>query len=94
MRSPRPRAVAASWAFVVSLFTASWTAIAIAAEGFTVAAIETYKTFVFPNKPRGKFAGKPIHFPEHLERRKRFLPLYFGIWALVLGHLVWALAER
>jgi hypothetical protein len=89
-RSP---AVAASWAFVVSSFTGSWTVIAIAAEGFTVASIETYKTFFFPNKPRGKFAGKPIIHPEHLERRKAFVPLYAGIWLLVLGHLAWALAR-
>jgi len=75
----------------VSQFTTSWPVIAIAAEGFTVASIETYKTFFFPHKPRGKFAGKPILFPEHLERRKRFVPLYAGIWALVLGHLAWAL---
>ena len=87
-RSP---AVAASWALVVSQFTTSWPVIAIAAEGFTVASIETYKTFFFPHKPRGKFAGKPILFPEHLERRQRFVPLYAGIWALVLGHLAWAL---
>jgi hypothetical protein len=88
-RSP---AVAASWAFIVSLTVSSWTAIAIAAEGFTVASIETYKTFCFPNKPRGKFAGKPILHPEHLEQRRRFVPLYFGIWALVTAHLVAALA--
>jgi hypothetical protein len=87
-RSP---AVAASWAFIVSLFVASWPAIAIAAEGFTVASIETYKTFFFPNKPRGKFAGKPILHPEHLERRRKFVPLYTAIWVLVLGHLVIAL---
>ena len=87
-RSP---AVAASWAFVVSLLTASWPVIAIAAEGFTVASIETYKTFFFPNKPRGKFAGKPILHPEHLERRRAFVPLYAGIWLLVLAHLAWAL---
>jgi len=87
-RSP---AVAASWAFVVSLFISSWTAIAIAAEGFTVASIETYKTFFFPNKPRGKFAGKPILHPEHLSRRRAFVPLYATIWLLVLIHLAWAL---
>jgi hypothetical protein len=46
------------------------------------------------SKPRGKFAGKPILHPEHLERRRRFLPLYFGIWALVVGHFVWAIAQR
>ena len=84
-RSP---GVAASWAFIVSSFTPSWAIIAIAAEGFTVASIETYKTFFFPNKPRGKFAGKPILHPEHLQRRKKFVPLYAGIWLLVLGHLV------
>lgn len=87
-RSP---GVAASWAFVVSFFCSSWTALAIAAEGFTVASIETYKTFVFPNKPRGKFAGKPILHPEYLEKRKKFAPLYFGIWALVAAHFVWGL---
>jgi len=87
-RSP---AVAASWALVVSLFTPSWPAIAIAAEGFTVASIETYKTFCFPHKPRGKFAGKPILHPEHLERRQAFVPLYAAIWLAVLGHLGWAL---
>jgi hypothetical protein len=90
-RSP---AVAASWAFIVSLFCSSWAAIAIAAEGFTVASIETYKTFCFPHKPRGKFANKPIHHPEHLERRRRFVPLYLGIWLLVLGHLVAGLWQR
>jgi hypothetical protein len=87
-RSP---AVAACWALVVSRFTTSWPVIAIAAEGFTVASIETYKTFCFPARPRGKFAGKPILYPEHLERRHRFVPVYAAIWALVLGHLGWAL---
>jgi hypothetical protein len=86
-RSP---GVAASWAFVVAHFTQSWVILAIAAEGFTVAAIETYKTFFFPNKPRGKFCGKPILHPQYLEFRKSFVPVYFGIWAIVLGHLVWA----
>ena len=82
-RSP---AVAASWAFVVAHFTASWTVIAIAAEGFTVASIETYKTFFFPNKPRGKFAGKPILHPEFLQVRRKFVPVYTAIWALVIAH--------
>ena len=89
-RSP---AVAASWAFVVSLFTSSWTAIAIAAEGFTVASIETYKTFFFPNKPRGKFAGMPIRFPHFLRWRYRFAPLYAAIWAAIVVHLAIAFAQ-
>jgi hypothetical protein len=86
-RSP---AVAAAWALVVSQLTTSWPVIAIAAEGFTVASIETYKTFGFPDRPRGKFADKPVLFAEHLERRRRFVPIYAAIWALVLGHLGWA----
>lgn len=89
-RSP---GVAASWAAICAHFTASWVVLAIAAEGFTVAGIETYKTFVFPNKPRGKFANKPILHPQYLTFRKNFLPLYFGIWAIVLVHLVWGLSR-
>ena len=84
-RSP---AVAATWAFIVSLFTSSWPIIAIAAEGFTVASIETYKTFFFPNKPRGKFAGKPILFPKILEQRKYVAVLYAAIWLAVATILV------
>jgi len=87
-RSP---AVAASWAFVVSQLTGSWAVIAIAAEGLAVASIETYKTFGFPDKPRGKFAGKPIDHPAYLERRRAFVPVFAAIWALVLIHLGWAL---
>jgi len=87
-RSP---AVAASWALVVSQLTPSWPVIALAAEGFTVASIETYKTFGFPDRPRGKFAGKPILHPEQLARRRGFVPVYAAIWALVVGHLGWAL---
>jgi hypothetical protein len=89
-RSP---SIAASWAFVVAQFTPSWTVMAIAAEGFTVASIETYKKFLFPDKPPGKFAGKPITHPEYLVVRRAFVPVFFGIWVLVIGHLVWALAR-
>jgi len=68
--------------------------IALGGEGFTVATLETYKTFFFPNKPRGKFAGMPITNPEYLTKRKAFIPLYFGIWAIVLAHLVMGLVSR
>jgi hypothetical protein len=60
--------------------------------GYTVATTETYKTFFFPSKPRGKFAGKPVRFPEWLEQRKRFVPLYVAVWALLLLGFVVALA--
>jgi hypothetical protein len=89
-RSP---SIAVSWAFVMSQFTSSWTVIALAAEGFTVASIETYKKFGEPDKPPGKFAGKPVTHPEYLVARLAFRPVFFGIWALVLGHLAWALAS-
>lgn len=52
--------------------------------GYTVATTETWKTFFFPSIPRGKFAGKPILFPDMLRHRQYFVPLYVGIWILVL----------
>jgi len=89
-RSP---GVAAAWAVIVVQFDVSWIVLAIAAEGFTVMSIETYKTFFFPSKPRGKFAGKPVTNPEYLEIRKKFVFHYFAIWAVVLVHLAWGLAR-
>ncbi len=86
--------VAAAWALVVSRFTSSWVTIALAAEGLTVASIETYKTFARPDRPRGKFAGKPVAYPEALEQRKPFARLYLAIWIVVLVQLVVALARE
>jgi hypothetical protein len=62
----------------------------LAATGYTVAATETYKTFFFPSKPRGKFAGMPIRFPEMRRRRQRFVPLYVAIWVVVLAAIAGA----
>lgn len=59
--------------------------------GYTVATTETYKTFFFPSKPRGKFANKPVLFPDWLEKRKRFVPLYVLIWVLILSGFAVAL---
>jgi hypothetical protein len=81
-RSP---VVAALYGLAIHSFTASYVVIALASIGFTVATLETYKTFFFPSKPRGKFAGKPILFPEMLERRRAFVPVYVLIWASVLA---------
>jgi hypothetical protein len=64
------------WAVLVAFFTDDWIYIGIAGAGYSVATIETYKTFFFPSKPRGKFAGKPILFPEMLRRRHYFVPVY------------------
>ncbi|KAB2906851.1 MAG: hypothetical protein F9K40_05900 [Kofleriaceae bacterium] len=84
-RSP---GVAAAWATVVIQFTDSWPVIALAAEGFTVASIETYKKFGHPEKPPGKFAGKPIIAPEHFRFRRPFAHVFFAIWTCLLLHLV------
>lgn len=81
-RSP---AMAATYAWILSQFTDNMILIAFPALGFTIATTETYKTFFFPSKPRGKFAGKPIEFPAALEWRKWLIPLYVTIWAIVIG---------
>lgn len=83
-RSP---VIAGLWAVLLSRFTGSYLLAAIGGAGFAVATIETYKTFFFPNRPRGKFAGKPVTHPEHLRTRQRFVPLYAGIWLVVLVSL-------
>lgn len=73
------------WAVLVAFFTESWLFIAVAGAGYSVATIETYKTFFFPSKPRGKFAGKPILFPDMLHRRQFFVPVYVAIWIAILA---------
>jgi len=85
--------VALLWAAVAAVFTTEYLFIALCGLGYTVATIETYKTFFFPNKPRGKFAGKPILFPDLLRWRYRFAPLYAAIWIAVLVNLGLALQE-
>jgi hypothetical protein len=58
--------------------------ITLAATGYTVASTETYKTFLFPSKPRGKFSGKPVLYPEMLLRRRHFVLPYAAIWTGLL----------
>lgn len=89
-RSP---AIALFWAAVVACFSRDYLHIALCGLGYTVATIETYKTFFFPNKPRGKFAGKPILFPRFLTWRYRFAPLYAAIWVAVLVNLALAFSQ-
>jgi len=84
-RSP---VTATLYGLLVSNFVTSYPVIALCSIGFTVATLETYKTFFFPSTPRGKFAGKPIRFPEMLERRRAFVPFYVMIWAAVVTGFV------
>ncbi len=83
-------------AFLYGIFIASLTVnhvfIFLGAIGYTVATIETYKTFFLPHRPRGKFVGKTARFPEFLRTRYRFAPLYVLIWIGVLAAGVSALA--
>lgn len=84
-RSPVLSAIAA---LIVSAFTQNLALAALAGLGFTIATLETYKTFFFPSKPRGKFAGKPIAYPHMLEQRQWFVPVYAGIWMLVAAGFI------
>jgi hypothetical protein len=86
-RSP---ALAALFAAGLSTLTPDLLLITLAAAGFTVASTETYKTFFFPSKPRGKFAGMPVRYPDMLRRRQRFVPVYVAIWAGVLAAVIGA----
>lgn len=83
-RSP---VLAALWALVLSRLTPDLVTIMLAATGYTVAATETWKTFFFPSRPRGKFAGKPVLFPDMLRLRQRVVPVYAAVWLVVLGSL-------
>lgn len=81
------------WSLVVACFTREVLFVALCGLGYTVATTETYKTFFFPDKPRGKFAGKPILFPDLLRWRYRFAPLYAAIWVVVLLNIALAFGE-
>jgi hypothetical protein len=63
--------------------TTSWPLVMLGAIGFTVALTETYKTFVFPASPRGKFSGRPVRFPPVLSWRRWLVPVYAVIWLVV-----------
>ncbi len=80
-RSP---AFAASFAWLLFVLGGTPPQVVLAATGFTVATIETWKTFRSHSSPPGKFAGKPVRFPEMLRLRTRAVPAYVAIWMLVL----------
>lgn len=90
-RSP---GVAYFYAFVASLFSTHLLIITACSIGFTIASIETYKTFFFLDRPRGKFQGKPILHPEMIQFRKKFVPVYVAIWIVVIGCFVVGLLDR
>jgi hypothetical protein len=80
--------VSGIWAVLLLPFTDRVLFLALAGVGYSVATWETYKTFFFPSKPRGKFAGMPVRYPALREWRFRFVPIYVIIWFLVIGAFV------
>lgn len=84
-RSP---GIAYFFAFLAALLTDNFLLITLCSIGYTVASIETHKTFFFPSIPRGKFQGKPILFPDMLKKRQKFIPIYVGIWLYVIINAV------
>lgn len=72
-----------SAALLLAPWTDRWLFLAMGALGYERAAVETYKTFLLSDKPRGKFAGKPVLFPDMLVRRVKFAWLFGAIWLLV-----------
>lgn len=81
-RSP---AMAASFAAAMTVLTDRLLLITLCAIGFTIATTESYKTFFRLHVPRGKFQGKPVLYPDLLQWRHRFVPVYVAIWLLVVG---------
>ena len=76
IRSPL---ITVTYAVGLSLLTDSHLYAAVAAIGYERATAETYKTFFFPSKPRGKFNGKPVRHPHMLVCRRYFVPAYLAI---------------
>ena len=85
--------IATAWALLLAHLAADYVSIALGAIGFTVATIETWKTFFFPGRPRGKFAGKPVLFPDVLRWRLRFVPGYVAIWIVLVTGFILALRD-
>ena len=86
-RSP---SVAFGYALLLSQLTADPGIILLGATGLTIATLETWKKFSRPNETVGKFAGKPIHFPQMLQRRYRLVPLYAAITGILAMALITA----
>lgn len=76
LRSPT---IALAYAVMLAPLTRDLLVLGVASLGYTIASIETYKTFV-DGRPPGKFAGKPIQYPALLGPRRRFLPFFAAIW--------------
>lgn len=80
LRSP---AIATGYALLLAPYTHELLPTGIAALGYTIASIETYKTFV-DGRPPGKFAGKLVRHPVAVRTRWRHVPLFVAIWIAIV----------
>ena len=76
--------VAGLYGVFMAALTTRYVVIFLGAIGYTVASLETHKTFFHPNEDRGKFMHKTPGYPEWLRIRYRFVPLYVLIWLTIL----------
>ena len=81
-RSPSVTVVAA---LALSMVTGSYLQIAVAAIGYERAAVETWKTLFARGTAPGKFSGKPERHPEMRRYRRHLIPVFIGIWAIVIA---------
>ena len=87
-RSP---AIAGAWGGVLALLSDDLVAVAFGGLGLSIATIETWKKFRARDEAPGKFSGKPIRFPELRVWRDRVVPVYAGLWSLLILLLLVAL---
>jgi hypothetical protein len=83
LRSP---VVATGWAAVLSPFTHDWVILAVAAGGWSVISIETYKTFLTGGRPPGKFAEKPVRFDVR-DARECCRVVHVGLYGVLAASL-------
>ncbi len=76
--------IAAAWGALLAMFSADLVTVGFSALGYSIATIETHKKFLSSDSAPGKFTGKAERFPEMRRRRRRFVPVYVGVWAAVL----------
>jgi len=76
--------IAAAWGALLALFSTDLVTVGFSALGYSIATIETHKKFLSSDSAPGKFTGKVERFPEMRRRRRRFVPMYVGVWAAVL----------
>lgn len=85
LRSP---IVATLWAWPLAMLSSNWALVTLAAGGFSVASIETYKTYWTRGQAPGKFATMPVRFA--FARARTILTwIHAGAWSGLVVALLW-----